>query len=204
MIWYNKKIIVVHAPRCAGTSFEELLRYNASCHSLMRKLLWKVDSRVHLDGPMRTGFKHIRASDYRSILGDSYYDSAIKVAFLRNPYDRVISHFHYKAYRDSNALSGVSLPDFIKQFKPKDFERGDLLSDYYDDEIDYYIRYENYDEGVQFVCRQLDLKYVNLQDGKTQRKSNWRGYFDQEARDLVYQRYQQDFENYEYSYDLDG
>lgn len=64
MIWYNKRIIVVHAPRCAGTSFEELLRYNASCHSLKRKLLWKIDSRVHLDGPMRTGLKHLRASDW--------------------------------------------------------------------------------------------------------------------------------------------
>ena len=67
MISHEHKCIHIHIPKCAGTA---------------------ITRAMHDDGR----HKHMRAVEYKNLLQDDYY-SYYSFAFVRNPYERVVSYY---------------------------------------------------------------------------------------------------------------
>jgi hypothetical protein len=198
MIWYAKKIILIHPPRTGGSSFETLLRRNAVKDNWKKRLFFNFYDRFKFESHFFIGLKHITCSQIKNIVGEAYYADALKIAFLRNPYDRVISHYNYEPYRRINALSGKSLKYFLENYKPMSFEYGESLSDYYDDAVDHFIRFENYMEDVLSICEKSNLEPLIRHEAKTQRRSEWKSYFDAETLEMVNVRFAEDFDRFGY------
>ncbi len=198
MIWYNKKIIVVHPPRTGGSSFETILRRNAVGPSLFRGLLFNLIEPLKLESPFRLATKHLRCSQVKAIVGAEFYEKATKIGFIRNPYDRVVSHYHFAPYREINSLSGKSLVHFIENYKPKPFEHGVTLDDYFDDSIDHFIRFEWYEKDVIELCENLMIQKIDVHETKTCRKKDWRLYYDDDSLGRVNEIYKNDFNRFGY------
>ena len=126
------EIVSIHVPKCAGTTFLGVLRsvygqervyrdysdFPASGRSLMNTdfTKWeKTKKREDINNIKRLGFNvvhgHFINSKYNEFTG------AKKVAWIRDPVDRIVSHyFHAKKRKDT-----IQLEEFIEDKYIKDF-----------------------------------------------------------------------------------
>lgn len=99
MILKDKKIIFIHIPRCAGTSIKEAL---------------KTISNKAIDKPW-----HLKLSEHPEkyqINLDNYF----VFAFVRNPYDRILSVYNYKKYvRDWWDVKDKTFEEWIEFLQDK-------------------------------------------------------------------------------------
>ena len=199
MIWYSKKIILIHPPRTGGSSFETLLRQNSLGSSIVKRAIFKLVEPLKFEGPFRQATKHLTASQIKALVGEDYYREATKIGFLRNPYDRIISHYHFGAYREINALSGKTLSEFLDKYEPKPFEYGTTLDDYYDDHVDLFIRFENYQEDVQKVCRKLSIDDPIVHETRSNRTKEWKPFYEENTFSRVNDLFKNDFYRFNYT-----
>lgn len=192
----SEKFIFVHIPRTGGTSLERLLltiEGTTSWESLENKKA--VDVRIGKE-------KHMRASSIRATAGEEKWRNTLKFAIVRNPFDKVISHFHQPYYRKINALSGASLEDFLLAYQPAPHEEGVTCSDYLDEDVDQIIRYENYNEEV---CRLLadygiQLSQVDTRIGHTRPEVAYQEYYNSRTKTMVERMYADDLRRFGYTF----
>lgn len=184
--------IFIHIPKTAGTSLYNLIGY--------------------------TGIGHVPYDWYETRDRDKF-KRYFKFAFVRNPWDRLVSAFLYLKRGGSNAMDeqwGKSnlgdydtFEDFVKNWVTDDnVERYfHFIPQYrfiYDQElvlkVDFVGRFENIQADFDVVANKLGiaerLPYVN----KSQRKA-YQTYYTDETRDIVSRVYRQDLELFNYQFD---
>ena len=97
MISYELKCIFIHIPKCGGSSIERTLwprpedRKEANLYGgFISKYLNKYQT---------GGLQHLLASQVREEVGMNVFETFYKFAFVRNPWDRVVSQFAYMQQR---------------------------------------------------------------------------------------------------------
>jgi hypothetical protein len=97
-------------------------------------------------------FNHISAWEARLRLGDEVWNGSIKITIVRNPCDRLVSHYFYTAKRTNSA---INFEDWCRS-NPQAFAVNDeqYLIDG-EDIIDFYIRYEALDEDIRALERKV-------------------------------------------------
>jgi hypothetical protein len=156
----------------------------------------------------------------RGVFTKDWFDSCFKFAFVRNPWDRLVSVWaHLKGYRlnqkrqrDSNSfLSDFRLFAYSVCDVDSDFVRpvGKLVTDDWSQAnpqvewlrwgVDFVGRYENLDEDWIALCTVLGIPLVILsRENNSSRKSGYQQYYDDELRDLVGEYYREDIERWGY------
>ena len=206
MIVDEHKTIFVHIPKNAGTSIKKLLVGNEDFKSLKRP--WKHET-----------IANIKKSN------PEVYNSYKKIAVIRNPYDRMVSMYAFlKRYRSSNDLlntyqynsktnsyeiietAKAPIDGFRYWWKDKNADpqkiHGDLeiakrlfnsQSDWIDDTV-HIIKYESLDNDLSdFLNKEIELPIEN--DSYT---FEYTKYYNQETADIIYDRYKEDFEKFDY------
>lgn len=191
-----ENFIFIHIPRTGGTSLERLLlsiEGVASWENLDDKKI--VDSRLGKH-------KHLRASSVRAIVGEEKWRSTFKFSVVRNPFEKVISHFHQPYYRRINALGGASLEDFLHAYQPAPHEEGLTCADYLDEEIDQIIRYENYNEEVFRLFGNFGVTpgQIDTRIGNSRPDASYRDYYNAETRAMVERIYAEDLRRFDYRF----
>jgi hypothetical protein len=154
-----------------------------------------------------------------------YYSDYWKFAFVRNPWDRLVSCYKQKirepgytgkAFKDGVAHSllkhkvfrgGMSFSDFVGEVAKISDKRADkhfrsqhtFITDKSKSFIvDYIGRMEDIEEGFRFVCRKIGAPEVELPHLlKTDRKP-YQEYYDDELKSTVHMRYATDIEMFGY------
>jgi hypothetical protein len=96
---------------------------------------------------------HMPAKQIKRFIGDEIYNTYYKFCFERNPWDKVISYYHW----ENRKHKYPSLDDF--------FSRKPLCTDYSkysingDIAVDFIGRYENLMEDLQAVCQRLGIPF---------------------------------------------
>ena len=72
-------------------------------------------SLVRSTGQLHHIRNHSTPSQLRVILGDEFWDSATKVVNVRNPFDLVVSDFHWRRY--TGQLGNDSFSEFVHSYK---------------------------------------------------------------------------------------
>lgn len=167
MISHELKCIFVHIPKTAGQSIEHALlnHLGIKWHSRAPYLLRKNDDRKL--GPERLA--HLKAIEYTSCghVDQQIFESYFKFAFVRNPWDRLVSEFHYRTFPRK-----LTFEDFVyKHTVCEDWtDRGRHIipqSNYLFEEngnqlVDYVGRFEEIERDFEFVRNTLNLRDIKL------------------------------------------
>ena len=141
---------------------------------------------------------HMSAKKIKNLLGDEIWNNYFKFTIVRNPFDKVISNF---CMVERMAGKTISDDDYrVKHFREW-LNSSQLFQDYpmyiIDDQIcvDFFIRYENLNEGMQDVCKQLGIRYEPEQLPRLNsffRKDDKLGiddYYNRESVNIIKKRY---------------
>jgi hypothetical protein len=201
MISHKYKCIFIHIPRCAGTSME------VSIHG----------------GPYKKDghkYKHL-TSAYAKILYKDYWADYFKFSFVRNPWDRIFSLTKFPNFYGCEMKDGqVNIKNYITKFPLMEIDpRTDCKVDHnkivlenciyrniLSEEIDFIGRFENIEEDWAFVSDMLKEKPPELTNFHVtkrpdyKKKKHYTEYYDDEAREIVAERYEKDIEYFGYKF----
>lgn len=195
MISHRHRCIFIHVPKTAGKSLLTLFGLPVMGRDYRGEL-------EHIEDP----YDHIPVTRYA---GRPYFDEYFKFAIVRNPWDRVVSAFHYLDAGGANALDARfrqehlaeyegdfarfvdDLPRVLKtrHFMPQTRlvcdEDGRIL-------VDYLGRFENLAATVDLVAERCGLGEVTLPYTNASRHAPYQEYYDDATRRRVAEVYARD------------
>lgn len=218
---HKHQFIFIHIYKTAGTSVTEQFAPHARLLDRLAYQYWLSNYVYGLiinkmnwhDGGLKqfTGYhKHAKAFEVRQKLGSRRFEKYFKFAFVRNPYDFLVSlYFYLRQAKEHNLHKKVSAMEF-REFshwfvgtRPAcqvdfllDEQREDCL-------VNFIGRYENLQSDVQHIVAKLDLgvgeKLAHKNQSVQRTSRDFRDYYDPSTLRLVYDHYQRDFELLGYS-----
>jgi len=191
------RCIFVHIPKCAGTSVLKSLFANEA------KLHWKL-------------------SYYRLVFRPEQFRDFFKFTFVRNPWDRLVSGYHYMKdggepgvpsdqawakqhllhYRDFDDFAQHGLPrpeirrwlTFVPQheFVTLPWRRGP--------QVDFIGKVEQMDQDYRYVAQRLGKPLPLETHNRSQRGADYRSYYSASTRRLVERYYAEDIKMFGYEF----
>jgi len=148
---------------------------------------------------------HMTAEEIKKNIGNWKFDKYFKFSVVRNPYDKMVSLFHWRG----NAFND-NIEEMKKEFKEFCKTNGCNSMRIHTVEnvpiCNFYIRYENLDEDVEKVCNRLKLKCkrpIRLPYLKTQtrpKRIHYREYYDDETKEIVFQKHRKEITYFGYEF----
>jgi hypothetical protein len=165
----NPHALLVWIPKTAGTSLNTLLTKAGG-----QTFLSMTEARRYFRNRGIVTFGHISVPHLREagVINDAFYHSALKFAFVRNPFDRAVSLFEYSrligklppmtcfsifcqmlkdhAYEDIGDYNHLGLSQLNPQVRWLMGRQGELC-------VDFIGRFESFASDAQIVMRRLNL-----------------------------------------------
>ena len=144
---------------------------------------------------------------------EKYDPTYFKFAFVRNPFDRLVSSFKHiiqkgalKNINDDPLLyRGMTFKAFvgrINQIKECDLDiHFKPQYTYLPERPDFYGYFETLEEDFNKLCEKLDVR-LDLPHKNFTQKTNYKDYYDDLSIETVKRIYKEDFEEFDYSMDL--
>lgn len=196
MINHNLKSIFIHVPKCGGTSIEHVLQNESFVHE-----------------------KHYHTS-HREL--NKNYNSYYKFAFVRNPYDKIVSEYKwftntkhkYPVKRVKNFYKGVDFKTFLKIFTnwPKSkSNHNPNKGDYYHgldymhilqpiNQMSYIGRFENLQQDFNIICNRIGITQQQLPHKYKIKHKHYTEYYDEETKQIVAEKFAKDIEYFGYKF----
>lgn len=158
-------------------------------------------------GPPGRYTTHMRAAAARRLLGETVWNSYFKFAFERNPWDRVLSHYHWHYRRLwRRVLQPMDLARFVAAGSPERLHRNGWGIYTIDDAlaVDTVYRYEDIPGALADLERRLGLdRLISLPRAKGYTRRDARGYrdvMDETTRDRVAAVFRREIAAFGYRY----
>ena len=178
----KNNFIFIHINKCAGTSILNFFK---------RKKL------------------HLTSSEIIKIVGANSFSKCIKFCVVRNPYDRVISHYFHRI-KTNRLRPEVDINEWIhdlydcggkriyktgkdKMFKTQLF----WLKNNNKINVDHVLKFENLDEDFKKFCNKCNVKYKKLPHSNSSNRFNVR--LNKHSIDLINLTFHEDFQNFNYN-----
>lgn len=216
LVSHKKKFIYLKAHKVAGTSIELILE--PFCRDDGKEPTHVTDEYIsksgvvsvrhqNWGGKMTEGLwkNHDLPKKIIKNLGKEIYNSYFKICAIRNPYDLMVSLYHW---RGNNKINEEEFYKFIKKIK-NDFKQG--INDgqviknnkvFWGEGNVFYIRYENLKEDLLKLSNQLDLNLDlnNLKHLKKSERGDYRLYYNEESKEIVQSLFDQEIEKFGYEF----
>jgi chondroitin 4-sulfotransferase 11 len=155
--------------------------------------------------------EHKTAEEKRNEIGQEDWLASYKFAFVRDPWDRVVSHYHYRVRTDQTALGDGHL-DFRSwvaatygRQDPRYFDKPMMFMPQYrwiysetgTLQVDFVGRYESLQRDFEHVCRRLG-RAVSLPHLKRSRHAPYDTYYDESTQEIVADWFRPDLELFGY------
>ncbi len=156
---------------------------------------------------------HSTAAEKFEQLGSAAWSRKYVFTFVRNPWDKVVSHYHYRVKTNQTGLAEKPLPfeewlqkvyverDHRYYDKPRMFmpqrqwliaESGELL-------VDYVGRFERLEDDFGHVCNELGLQ-ARLGHAKPSSRGTYHQYYSDEGRAIVEEHFAEDLDAFGYTF----
>ena len=157
---------------------------------------------------------HQSAREVIARIGRDKWDKAYKFTLVRNPWDKVVSHYEYRRKRNKTDLAtqDISFAEWVKKTygpekdpfyynNPKAFQpQVEWLKD---DEgnisIDFVGKFESINEDFEQIKKAIGLD-AELPHLNASRRADYRSYYDDETREIVAQWFREDIEAFNYHF----
>lgn len=207
IISHKYKCIFIHIPRVAGSSIEKWI---------YGKDWWSV----------RPATKHLLASQAKERYTE-YWEEYFTFAFVRNPWDRVVSGLKFPGYFGIHYRKNSTHPfnqwlefdqyqetfgeEVVLEYDHRYYRRENLISEKHepgqiygnilDERLDFIGRFENLKEDCELLREILRIEsQMDVHIEKSRRSADYREYFNQKAIERVGKLYQKDIERFNYEY----
>jgi hypothetical protein len=160
-------------------------------------------------------FRHRTAREFIGEIGLDEWRRQFTFAVVRNPWDRVVSHYSYRVSTDQTGMGGgvISFTDWVREAygrnnplyydKPRMFmpQRDWLCDDGGVLVVDYVARFENLQADFDEVCRRIGRPPVRLPHLKKSSHGDYRALHDAESRAIVARWFEADIREFGYSFE---
>jgi hypothetical protein len=200
-VLHGYRCIFVHIPKTGGDSIHEALA------SLPRK--------TDVIAPRLP--KHAKAFEVRDVLGDAVWKDYFSFAFVRNPWDQMVSSYHwwlqkapvYAKLRDPDVCRVRRMQSFA-EFLDSGYGRTminempgntfDWISQDGQIIVDFVGRFEHFGRDWLTVCDRLGISPPALPHVNSTRRQPYREYYTDETRAIVEQRFRKIIETFGYEF----
>ncbi len=193
MINHKHKFIFVRVAKTASTSIIKLIPELQRCCSN-----WKYDC------------NHIPVWHLKENLDKNIIDTYFKFAFVRNPFERMVSVVKYanRWHRNRGTNMHFEFKEFVSSFNNKsnpthlenvqsskygsqyDFTRG----------CDFIGKFENLQEDFNIICDKIGIPRQQLSHKNATNHKHYTEYYDDETRSIVAEKYAKDIEYFGYKF----
>lgn len=211
---YN--FLFIHIPKTGGTSLVSILKDRSDRVPLpLRGIGYFLDNRgISLPAWSYSilGFPyHITAEALRNYWGNEEFDRYFKFAFVRNPWDLVLSEYKYILTKPSHPLHrkisrSSSLDDFLEWklsiWKNSRYARPQsawLFDSAGNNLINYVGRFENYEENSTAIMRKLGIE-TEIPHLNATKHSPYLENYSNHGRKLVETMYAEDIDHFNYHF----
>jgi len=214
LISYKNKFIFIHNFKVAGTSIKTALNKSAlknpTNYTILNKLLehkkLKFLDKLFQKIPQISYFNdHYSALEVKKKIPDHIWKNSFKFGFVRNPWDRQVSFYHYmlknKDHYQHKLIKKMSFDEYIKwrvskgKHSQKEFfcdENGNII-------VDFIGKFENLEQDFNFICKKIGipakLSHLNKSDHKDYRK-----YYNKYTKNLLAKFYKEDIGFFNYKF----
>jgi len=209
---YSSGFLFVHIEKAAGSSIQQALLpvANVAPNSRLRRRLALLGPLNRIGGLYRAlqFGEHSTADEVKRCLPTGAYNALFKFAFVRNPWDRLVSRYAHllrsKDRRRHEFISGLEkFEDFLQwEIRRDSANQYPYVTDAQGNQIvDFIGHYETLAEDFAKVCArlkfQVELPHANVSDHR-----DYRTYYTPETREFVAKQFRRDIEMF--GYDFDG
>jgi chondroitin 4-sulfotransferase 11 len=196
------KFIFIHIPKTGGSSIAEP-EYQSGQGALV----------AHLGSEDYVQAGHIRAVGLKSSLQDNW-DDYFKFAFVRNPWDRIVSLYYYFLQDPEKQKSALGI-EIAKLGSFREFCRqldNIELDPHFDPQISYLIdyegrflldhlgRFESIDSDIDSICKKIGLPAVKLPHFRKSDHDSYKNHYDDKTVEIIATRYKSDIDAFKYSF----
>lgn len=148
--------------------------------------------------------KHIKSCELRKKIKN--YDSYFKFAFVRNPWDLVVSWYAYVRrlpLSSSRSSKGISFKKFINEMEcvwGQGLQTKWILDESGNQLVDFVGKFENLQEDFDIVCKMIGVKQSKLPHKNKSNHKFYKKIYDQETREIVAEKYAKDIEYFGYEF----
>ena len=207
MISHARHCIFVHIPKTGGTSIEDAIWPKPR----RGEDLWMGFIAPGRNKYQTGGLQHLLARQIRIEVGGDVFTRYFKFSIIRNPWDRVISQYSYLKQRPdlqdyfgvkadaplAQYLAAISRSDHVQVMPQLNFLRdgdGTML-------VDLIGRFETLAQNAREIFRRIGIDdAVMPHEAKSDRRSGYRDYYDDETRERVTELYAEDIAHFGYAF----
>lgn len=183
----GKKVIFIHINKTGGTSVSDALGLNKS---------------------------HLTVKEIIDLIGEENFESSYKFAAVRNPWDKVLSHYKYRVKTNQTDLGTKTIPfpewvvktygknkDPFYYDKPKMFQpQVDWLKDYHNRiNVNEIMKFEDLSKEFEKVSKHLGL-HINLPHLNRTTKTNYKEFYDDHSKSIITDWFAEDLDIFNYEY----
>lgn len=226
IVSHSRRFIFIKSAKTAGTSLEAALSNFCSGTDVVTPL---GDYEFNRDETGRWLHRAMNADGFeqhdwgvtiRDKVGSAVWNEYFKFSIARNPWDRVVSLFTWKARNDPEFKAGKAAgsddladPELrLRQLRRRfaEFVKGAWQTNdrfYLIDGkccVDFVIRYETLADHVQEVCRRLGIPAIDLprlKSGFKPGQFHYSQYYDEESEAIVAERHSNDIRLFGYRFE---
>lgn len=209
---HSSGFLFVHIEKAAGSSIQQALLPFANVppnSRLRRRLAWfgPLNRVGGLYRAVQFG-EHATADEVKRCLPERAYNALFKFAFVRNPWDRLVSRYAHllrsTERRRHKFISGLEkFEDFLQwEIQRESAQQHPYVTDAQGNQIvDFVGHYETLREDFAKVCAKLKIQ-VELPHANVSEHRDYRSYYTPETREFVAKQFRRDIELF--GYDFDG
>ena len=205
MISDKYKLILIHIPKCAGSSIESMFDMKREISDKIYEYEYEIDKHHSVHKKFFVNRQHALASEAVDFYGHARWIEYTKFALVRNTYDRFVSL--YKHHMASKLSPQMSFEDFANKFplnqtgcKEIHFRFSAPQHVWINRPPINLGRVESFNESIQQLCNELGMNFVipPRRDNKARDRTPYKEFYTNKTRDAIYQYYMIDFKNFNY------
>jgi Sulfotransferase family len=159
--------------------------------------------------------RHWTALELRQRLGARHWERKFRFAFVRNPWDKVASHYRYRVRSNRGGLGDNPIPfnEWVSRaYEQRDpayfdsprwfMEQVDWISDGDDHSLVSFVgRFENLEEDFAHVCAAIGRPSLRLPHLNPSGLTDFRRHYDDDTAAIVARRFARDIDRFGYTFD---
>ncbi len=214
----KQEVIFIHIPKTGGSSISKALRQCTNFEKVpsVKTYSWENFSRKIRGIPKPA--RHPYARRIKSIMTAKRWNSSFSFAFVRNPWDLMVSAYVFLSQKGSSYAKLEKYSEQIKkmdnfsEFMKSDFGRYQILEykgnmrDWLCDDnqkilVNFVGKLENFNEDWHYVCQRIGLNCQQFlpHEKKTERKK-YQDYYNEETKKMVDQRFEWVIKEFGYTF----